>query len=105
MVKVILNSDGDHTNTYNVMYHTLHGILMMIYPYSPFISEEIYLALPNHLDSIMLASYPKASRLRFKREAEEVNTIINLIKEIRNFKSTNNLAPNTKMNLYVADVN
>lgn len=104
MVKVILNSDGDHTNTYNVMYHTLHGILMMIYPYSPFISEEIYLALPNHLDSIMLASYPKASRLRFKREAEEVNTIINLIKEIRNFKSTNNLAPNTKMNLYVADV-
>ncbi|OQC09745.1 MAG: Valine--tRNA ligase [Tenericutes bacterium ADurb.Bin087] len=104
MVKVILNKEGDHTNTYNVMYHTLHGILMMIYPYSPFISEEIYLALPSHLDSIMLASYPKASRLRFKSAEQEVTTIINLIKEIRNFKSTNNLAPNTKMNLYVADV-
>lgn len=104
MVKVILNNEGNHTNTYNVMYHTLHGILMMIYPYSPFISEEIYLALPDHLASIMLAAYPKVSRHRFSVADEEVSTIINLIKEIRNFKNTNNLAPNTKMNLYVANI-
>lgn len=101
MVKVVLQSDGDHTNTYNVMYHTLHGILMMIYPYSPFISEEIYLSLPGAKESIMLAKYPAVNKLKFSEADFEVSEIISLIKEIRNFKSTNELAPNAAMNLYI----
>lgn len=103
MIKIVLNREGDHTNTYNVMYHTLHGILMMIYPYSPFISEEIYLSLPGALDSIMLASYPSVNDLHFTKAEKEVSEIISLIKEIRNFKNTNGFAPNAKMNLYVRD--
>lgn len=101
MVKVGLNQPGDHTNTYNVMYHTLHGILMMIYPYSPFISEEIYLSLPAAKESIMLESYPKVARHKFTAANVEVSAIIDLIREIRNFKATNGLAPNTKMKLYI----
>lgn len=103
MVKVILNAPGDHTNTLNVMYHTLHGILMMIYPYSPFISEEIYLSLPGALESIMLAKYPHTTKTKFNTANNEVNALIDLIREIRNFKATNNLAPNTRMNLYIND--
>lgn len=101
MVKVALNKEGDKANTYNVMYHTLHGILMMIYPYSPFISEEIYLSLPGAKDSIMLASYPKVSKTRYPKYNHEVSVIIDLVREIRNFKATNGLAPNAKMNLYI----
>ncbi|MDY0214179.1 MAG: valine--tRNA ligase [Bacilli bacterium] len=101
MVKVALNKEGNHQNTYNVMYHTLHGILMMIYPYSPFISEEIYLSLPGAKESIMLANYPKATTKHFPKYNHEVSVIIDLIREIRNFKASNSLAPNTKMNLYI----
>ena len=101
MVKVTLNKPGDHTNTHNVMYHTLHGILMMIYPYSPFISEEIYQSLPNAKASIMLESYPKVARHKYASANEEVSAVIDLIREIRNFKATNGLAPNAKMKLYI----
>jgi len=105
MVKVALSKEEDHTNTYNVMYHTLHGILMMIYPYSPFISEEIYLSLPESKASIMLADYPKISKNRFPKYNHEVGVIIDLVREIRNFKATNGLAPNAKMNLYINEPN
>lgn len=104
MVKVILREEGDHTNTYNVMYETLYAVLMMIYPYSPFISEEIYLALPGHLDSIMLASYPTLSNVTYSSETNEVSNIIELIKAIRHFKNSNSIAPNTVIDLYVNDL-
>ena len=41
-----------------ILLYGLKSIIMMIYPYSPFISEELYLNLPEHKESIMLESYP-----------------------------------------------
>lgn len=103
MVKVVLQEEGDHTNTYNVMYETLHGILMMIYPYSPFISEEIYLKLPGHLDSIMLAKYPEVSKPKWAKAASEVRVVIEIIRELRNFKASNNLLPNAPLTLFIEE--
>lgn len=104
MVKVLLNSEGDHTNTFNVLYHSLHAIIMMIYPYSPFISEELYLSLPGSKESIMLENYPKAHKTKFKSEESKINALITIIKSVRNFKQTNNIAPNEKIDIYVNDL-
>jgi len=60
MTKVTLQDNvDDKDSTLNVLLYILKSIILMIYPFSPFISEEIYLHLPNHLESIMLESYPK----------------------------------------------
>ncbi|HZJ89287.1 MAG TPA: valine--tRNA ligase [Bacilli bacterium] len=104
MVKVVLREEKDHANTYNVMYTTLHAILMMIYPYSPFISEEIYLAMPEHLDSIMLAKYPKVTGRTFEQATNEVSNTIEIIKAVRHFKNSNNIRPNERISLYVTDL-
>ncbi len=70
----------------------------MIYPYAPFIGEELYLALPGHKKSIMEESYPKAVKLP-KFDADQVETLFKMIQDIRNYKVTNKLAPNYKVKL------
>jgi valyl-tRNA synthetase len=88
--------------TKKVLIHVLKGILTMIYPYSPFISEEIYTKLNNSKESIMLETYPvyNARRL-YKKEIEVVDLLKLMIKDIRNYKVTNHIAPSKAISVYV----
>ncbi len=100
--KVILNGKNEHqkANTRGVLLYCLKSILMMIYPYTPFIAEEIYLSLPEHKDSIMLETYPEVNEAYILKEDESlINDLINLIKDVRAFKVENNLQPNANIKL------
>jgi len=102
MSKVALNSDNEQAkaNTYSVLLKCLKEIILMIYPYTPFIAEELYLNLPEHLDSIMLESYPKYDKKLIKEaDDNKVNTLFDIIKEVRNYKIENKLAPNAKLDI------
>ncbi len=106
MAKVTLNGDNEAQKdiTKQVLFKVLQGIIMMIYPYTPFVAEELYLNLPEHLDSIMLASYPEVDNTFIDKGAiEEVTTLFNLIKDIRNYKVENDLAPNASITLHIYD--
>ena len=82
--------------------NTKKVLILMIYPYTPFIAEEIYLSLPNHKESIMLESYPKVDNYLFDEQAEiEISCLIQMIKDIRVFKVNNNMSPNAKIKLYL----
>lgn len=98
-VKFTTNND---INTKKVLLKVLKVIILMIYPYTPFIAEEIYLNLPHHKESIMLDSYPEVEEKYFNDLAEEeINSMISMIKDIRAFKVNNNLAPSSKVRLYL----
>ena len=98
-VKFTTNND---INTKKVLLKVLKSIILMIYPYTPFIAEEIYLNLPHHKESIMLDSYPEVEEKYFNDLAEEeINSMISMIKDIRVFKVNNNLAPSSKVRLYL----
>ncbi len=98
-VKFTTNND---INTKKVLLKVLKSIILMIYPYTPFIAEEIYLNLPYHKESIMLDSYPEVEEKYFNDLAEEeINSMISMIKDIRAFKVNNNLAPSSKVRLYL----
>lgn len=99
--KIKLNS-ANSINCKKVLLKVLKDIILMIYPYTPFIAEEIYMNLPHHLDSIMLDKYPDIETKYFDEEAENyVDDLILMIKNIRNFKVENNLAPNAKVRIYL----
>lgn len=105
LAKVTLQGDDSNAIevTHNVLYHALKAIILMIYPFSPFISEEIYLHLPNHLDSIMLESYPRADASFFNEIAiKETNILLTMIQDIRNFRVENELTPSEPITLYLA---
>ena len=99
MSKVSLNvADDDYKQVIkSVLVDVLKNIILMIYPYAPFISEELYQNLPEHLDSIMLESYPKAKE--YKCDDSQVELLYKIIGDIRNYKVNAKLAPNYKVKL------
>ncbi len=90
----------------NVISYVLNGILKLLHPYMPFITEEIFASLPTlpgDKESIMISSYPTyRESLDFPAEATEMERIIELIKAIRNRRSEMNVAPSRKAALFIA---
>ena len=104
MSKVTLNGNDENKKnaTYQVLHYCLKNIILLIYPYTPFIAEELYQNLPEHKESIMLESYPTVNKdLIDNSYDEQVETLINLIKDVRNYKLENKLAPNAKLELLI----
>lgn len=104
MSKVTLNGEDIKAKeaTYQTLFYCLKNIIKLIYPYTPFIAEELYQALPNHLESIMLESYPTVNEeIKDSTSDKEVELLFDIIKDVRNYKIENHLAPNAKLNIKV----
>ena len=80
--------------TKSVLIKVLSSILKMLHPFMPFVTEEIYLQLPGHDETIMLSKYPQYNANEiFETNLDE---IINLIKKIRTLKLENNIGNDYK---------
>lgn len=103
MTKVTLKDEKAYKEgTYFVLIKALKAIIMMIYPFSPFIAEEIYLALPDHKESIMLESYPDfESEYIFEDSLKKGDILKAAIEKLREYKVKNELAPNAPLELYI----
>ena len=102
MSKVALNSDNEKSKnvTKQVLLTCLKNVILLIYPYTPFIAEELYCSLPSHLESVMLESYPKYDASLVDNSKDyQVELLFNLIKDVRNYKIENKLAPNANLEL------
>ncbi|MFA5236205.1 MAG: class I tRNA ligase family protein, partial [Bacilli bacterium] len=88
--------------THQVLYHALQAILMMIYPFSPFIAEEIYQNMPSHKTSIMEEKYPSFTNAYDDSDSvSDVTLLQNIIKDVRNYKISHQLAPNSALTLWI----
>ena len=89
----------------NVISYVLTGILKLLHPFMPFITEEIFQSLPHmagEAESIVIARYPAYNEaLCFTAEAAEMDRIIETIKAIRNRRSEMNIAPSRKAKLFL----
>jgi len=82
--------------------YVLVGILKLLHPYMPFITEEIYQALPHTDESIMISAYPTFDeKLTFPGEEEDVERIITAITAIRARRAEMNVPPSKKAKLFV----
>ncbi len=102
MSKVSLQGNDD---TYkrivnNVLFFILKNIIIMIYPYAPFFGEELYLALPEHKESIMLETYPNIKEYP-SVDLSSVSILYKMIQDIRTYKVNNKLPPNANLKLIV----
>ncbi|MBO4941243.1 MAG: valine--tRNA ligase [Clostridia bacterium] len=85
-----------------VLAYVLSNTLKLLHPFMPFITEEIWQALPHEGESIMISEWPKYSieLSDFKAEAEMVG-IMDAIKGIRNVRNEMNVPPSKKVKLFV----
>ena len=102
MSKVALQSDDEEYKQIvkSLLVNILKHIIIMIYPFAPFIGEELYLALPEHKKSIMLETFPKVKKCS-EEGLEDVKELYKIIQDVRNYKVSNKLAPNYKLNLVI----
>ena len=94
-------------STQSTLCYVLTGILQMLHPFMPFVTEEIYSMLPVHeFESIMISNYPKYDKkLIFEKETSAVSDQIEFIKSFRNIKAENNITKDMKVMFDTEDDN
>ncbi|MBQ7320411.1 MAG: valine--tRNA ligase [Clostridia bacterium] len=89
----------------NVLCYVLTGILKLLHPFMPFITEEIYQSLPhaaNDAESIMIAKYPVYdAAMQFEADAAHMSHVIDAIRAIRNRRSEMNIVPSRRAKVYI----
>ncbi len=85
-----------------VLVWTMQGMLKLLHPFMPFITEEIWQVLVNDGSMIMLENYPVYDEaLNFSAEKEAFEKIIAAIKAVRNTRTELNVPPSVKAKLYI----
>ena len=105
LAKTRLNDKESEKNlvAQKVISYVLTGILKLLHPFMPFITEEIYQSLPHEVESIMISEFPTESEaLRFAEDAERMERIIDAIKAIRARRADMNVVPSRKAKVYIA---
>ena len=87
--------------TKSVLYIVLCGILKMLHPFMPFVTEEIYQMLPiKDSDSIMVSTYPIYNKKQiFVSDEEKIDDVVEFVKKFRNVKAENNITKDMKVEL------
>ena len=86
----------------HVLVWVMQGMLKLLHPFMPFITEEIWQALVNSGKPLMLEKFPTFDEsLRFTSEEADFEKIITAIKAIRNRRAEMNVAPSVKATVHI----
>ena len=93
--------EGD-VGAQQVLLYVLTEILKLLHPFMPFITEEIYGAIPHDGEALIIASYPEVSEaLSFPQDEADFESIMNAVKAIRSRRAEMNVPPSKRPHLYV----
>ena len=85
-----------------VLVYVLTETLKLLHPFMPFITEEIWQALPHEGDFLMLQSWPKADPAWADVKAKEsMEAVMDVIRAIRARRSEMNVPPSKKAALTI----
>lgn len=104
IVKPVLYSDEveEKNNTVKVLLYVLENILKLLHPFMPYITEEIWQALPNRSEALIVSNWPEyREEFVFEKEERATEYIENAIREIRNARSEMNIENSKKSNTIV----
>ena len=108
LTKNRLNSDDPaaRENAQSVLCYVLIETLKLLHPFMPFITEEIWQALPHEGEFLMLSKWPEYNeKFSFPAEEEAMQTVIEAITAIRARRNEMNVAPSKKVHYTVSTAN
>ena len=95
--KIRLQSGEDADTAKAVLVYVLTGILKLLHPFMPFITEEIYQAIPHSEESVMISKWPEYDEsLNFPTEENDMEMIMDAIRAVRNRRAEMNVPPSKK---------
>jgi len=102
IAKIRLQSGEGADTAKAVLVYVLTDILKLLHPFMPFITEEIYQAIPHNTESIMISKWPEYDpTLSFADEEAQMEKIMDAIRAIRNRRAEMNIPPSKKSKVYV----
>ena len=95
--------EANKLNTKNVLIYTLKAIIKMLHPFCPFITEELYQALPHNEESISISEWPKANAAYDDEQASlAFDDLCEVITSIRNERAKANKAPSKPIDITIS---
>ena len=89
-----------------VLVWVMSGMLKLLHPFMPYITEEIWQVLTNESGPIMLSSFPVFDeKLSFTKEEEDFSKIIDAIKAVRASRTEKNVPPSVKAKIFIETKN
>jgi valyl-tRNA synthetase len=78
----------------------LMGVLRLLHPFMPFVTEDIWQRMPGVNSSIMKASFPGSSDfISDKRALDEMELVMGIITGVRNIRGEMNIHPSKKIDI------
>ena len=105
LTKPRLNGEDEESKigAQKVLLYVLTEILKLVHPFMPFISEEIWQALPHEGEALMAARYPEFKpELSFPEDEQSFEMVMTAIKAVRARRSDMNVPPSRKAHLIIA---
>ena len=85
-----------------VLVWVMTGMLKLLHPFMPFITEEIWQTLPHEGEALMVSAWPVYDEaLSFPAEEKEMERLMDAIRAIRNRRAEMNVPPSKKAQVYV----
>ncbi len=88
------------TNVRAVLLYVLEGLLKMLHPFMPFLTEQVYKYLPSAEGFLMNAQWPEfCAAYDFPAEEAKMQGIMEMIRTIRNLRAEMNVAAGKRTRL------
>ena len=104
-VSLYSSDDKKKQNTVSVLVRVLRDILKLAHPIIPFITDEIYLNLPEEArdaEDIMISAYPDAKALKnHPKDARAMEMVMDAIRAVRALRAETGVKPSVRTELYV----
>lgn len=104
MVKPRLYNKEDSTRAAALwtLKQVLINALKLMHPFMPFITEELFTAIQDKEESIMISQWPTyREEWNYKENEAEIDAIKEAVRNIRNIRAEMNVAPSKKVHVYV----
>lgn len=89
-------------NVLAILIYVLTMSMKLLHPFMPFITEELYLNLPGHEETIMLSAWPVANaEYDFPAEEKAAESLMELIRSIRNLRVEMNVPAAKRVEMFI----
>ncbi|KAM6567051.1 hypothetical protein CsatA_026179 [Cannabis sativa] len=91
----LYNNSGDSAAcvTQAVLLYVFQNILKILHPFMPFVTEELWQALPNRKEALMVSSWPQVSLPRDSNSIKKFENLQALTRSIRNARAEYSVEP------------
>ena len=90
------------TTAQQVLLYVLDQILRLVHPFMPFVTEEIWQAIPHEGPALIAADWPRYDEaLNYPEEEQHMEAVMVAIRTVRNRRSEMNVPPSRKADLYI----